>query len=280
MKDYTVSIKHYLNTNVKPSVIGGENYYPIFVLITAKRKTTKFKSLVFTELYTEQMYNDIMTSTDKEDKESIKNELTAIEQIARLTINELNEFNPLFFSAYVNFSNSIDIHKNKVTYLSYETAERDIFLEYKREYLSTDINNLREIKEEDKYGITQYYLEEITDKELKEKEKNSLLGFGTNLLNEYIKEKYQLKRHITLFEFYGQQTQQIIKEYLKPKILKYSIDEVVNDINKLHFYRSIEYFKFFTEGSKRTRDLPNTYNDLFVFYMHKIISHLKEKYKP
>ncbi|MHC6201542.1 hypothetical protein, partial [Elizabethkingia miricola] len=87
------------------------NYYTIYLLITANRKTTKLKSLIFDEYYTEDDFNNIFNSNDKEDKLMIDNEISSINIISELILSELKEFNTTFLTAYINFSNTISIWK-------------------------------------------------------------------------------------------------------------------------------------------------------------------------
>lgn len=102
-----ITIKHFLNTNLKPYVMNGENYYPIYLLVTAKRRTTKLKSLEFSELYKESDFKDIFNSTNKEDIQKVNNEIVSLENIARLIIGAIDDFNTIFFTAYVKYSNSL-----------------------------------------------------------------------------------------------------------------------------------------------------------------------------
>ena len=39
-----ITVKHYLNTNLKPYVINGDKYYSIYALVTSHRQNTKVKS--------------------------------------------------------------------------------------------------------------------------------------------------------------------------------------------------------------------------------------------
>ena len=99
-----ITIKHFLNTNLKPYIINKQNYYTIYLLITANRKTTKLKSLVFDEYYTENDFEEIFNSDSRADRQMIENELNAINIIAEITIEALAEFNTSFLTAYINFS--------------------------------------------------------------------------------------------------------------------------------------------------------------------------------
>lgn len=106
-----ITIKHFLNTNLKPYIINKQNYYSVYLLITAQRKTTKVKSLVFDEYYSESDFESIFNSNDSSDKNMIDNEINSVNIISELIINELKEFDTNFLTAYYNFSNTIDIWK-------------------------------------------------------------------------------------------------------------------------------------------------------------------------
>ncbi len=106
-----ITIKHFLNTNLKPYLINKENYYTIYILITAQRKSTKVRSLVFNEYYTENDFENIINSDKLEDKKLIENEINSIKLISEILINELNEFDTNFLTAFYNFSNTVDIWK-------------------------------------------------------------------------------------------------------------------------------------------------------------------------
>lgn len=104
-----ITVKHYLNTNLKSYVIGGKDYYSIYLLVTAKRKTTKIKSIVFNEYYTINDFEEIFNSIESDDIEMIENELYSVQLLCEIIIEELNEFDTNFFTAFYNFSNTIDI---------------------------------------------------------------------------------------------------------------------------------------------------------------------------
>ena len=108
-KQSKITVKHYLNTNSKPYVINKESYYSIYILLTAKRQNTKFKSIAFDELYSETDFEQIISLNDKEDKELINNEISILENISNLVINELETFDTHFVTAYFNFLPTIQI---------------------------------------------------------------------------------------------------------------------------------------------------------------------------
>jgi hypothetical protein len=52
-----ISVKPYLNTNVKPQVIDGDKYYPVYILVRAKGRNTRVRSHHHQGVYTEKEFN-------------------------------------------------------------------------------------------------------------------------------------------------------------------------------------------------------------------------------
>ncbi|WP_028123266.1 hypothetical protein [Epilithonimonas tenax] len=122
-----ITIKHFLNTNLKPYVINKQNYYSIYLLITGQRKTTKVKSIVFNEYYSENDFETIFNSDNLEDNNLIENEINSIKIISEFVVNELKEFDTNFLTAYYNFSNTIDIWKTDNQIFSYNEDKIDLY---------------------------------------------------------------------------------------------------------------------------------------------------------
>jgi len=89
-----ITVKHYLNTNLKPYIIRGENYYSIYALVIVNRKNTKVKSINFEEIYTEKDFEDIILEDD------LQQEISVIEKICMLILDVLRDFDTTFFSLY------------------------------------------------------------------------------------------------------------------------------------------------------------------------------------
>lgn len=115
-----ITVKHFLNENLKPYNIGGDNYYSVYVLVTAKRQNTKFKSLALNEYYSKQNFEDIINSNDEDDILLIKNETNTIQIISELVIDILQSFDTAFLSAFFNFSNEIYLFNPDIEVLNYE----------------------------------------------------------------------------------------------------------------------------------------------------------------
>lgn len=226
-----ITIKHFLNTNLKPYVINKQNYYSIYVLITANRKTTKIKSLIFDEYYTENDFEDIFNSEENEDKNLIKNEISAIEIITEISIEVLNEFNTAFVTAFINFSNTISVWKPDVELY---TGENNLY--QKNNFLGVEIDTI------------------------------FLLLTSTTMKDE-----------ITIFEFYSAENQNKIIQHLQDKNIK-EPKILLQDINKILFYTSMEFFEWYIEGSKKNSELKNRFFVLFDDYKNLIKSYLENKY--
>lgn len=224
-----ITIKHFLNTNLKPYVINKKNYYTIYILITANRKTTKLKSLVFDEYYTEKDFEDIFNSEEITDKNLIANEINAINIISEISIEALSEFNTSFLTAYINFSNTISVWKPET---EIKIFERSTF----------ESNNIFGV------SIDRIYTEIGKDKE------------------------------ITIFEFFSLETQNIAIKYLKKNNVR-NAKTVLNYINKILFYTSLEYFRWYIEGNKKNSDLLNRFYLLFDNYKELIINDIENNYK-
>ena len=54
-----ITVKHYLNTKIKPEIRDNENCYPVYVQITMRRKTTQYRSLTFCTLSETEFNNYI-----------------------------------------------------------------------------------------------------------------------------------------------------------------------------------------------------------------------------
>lgn len=104
-----ISVRHFLNTNLKPYIINGDRYFSIYALITAIRQNTKVKSKAFSEYYTENDFAEIVNPENKEDSEILKNEEATIINIASLLIHEFDVFDTTLFAAVYNYYQEIYI---------------------------------------------------------------------------------------------------------------------------------------------------------------------------
>lgn len=100
-----ITVKHYLNTNLKPYIIRGENYYSMYIMVVVNRKNTKVKSISFEELYTEKDFEDILSDSDS----LLTQEIAVIEKVCSLIQEVLGDFDTTFFSAYYSLMKDIFI---------------------------------------------------------------------------------------------------------------------------------------------------------------------------
>lgn len=100
-----ITVKHYLNTNLKPYVVKGEEYYSIYIMVVVNRKNTKVKSISFEELYTEKDFEEIQN----EDSILLKEEVAVIEKICTFIQEIFGDFDASIFSSYYSMLNDLFI---------------------------------------------------------------------------------------------------------------------------------------------------------------------------
>lgn len=228
-----ITIKHFLNTNLKPYVINKQNYYTIYVLITAKRRTTKLKSLMFDEYYTENDFEEIFNSKNSEDIKMIENEISSINIISEIIISELQDFDTAFLTAFINFSNTIDIWK----------IDNECF------------------RFDNKETVNIYH-----------KNANSA---GMEI--DTIKIELSALKTVTLYDYFNRENQTKAKEILKKQGVK-NIPDVIQDINKSFFYRSLDAFEWYIKGSKKNMVLKDKYENFFDMYNDSFDYYMINKY--
>lgn len=228
-----ITIKHFLNTNLKPYVINKQNYYTIYMLITAKRRTTKLKSLMFDEYYTENDFEEIFNSENIEDIKMIENEISSINIISEIIISELQDFDTTFLTAFINFSNTIDIWKINNECFKFD-SEKEVDLCYKN--------------------------------------KNSA---GMEI--DSIKTELSTLKTITLYDYFNKENQIKAGEILKKQGVE-NISDVMQDINKSFFYRSLEAFEWYIKGSKKNMVLRDKYESFFTLYNDNFDYYMTNKY--
>ncbi|MBE7696884.1 hypothetical protein [Tenacibaculum finnmarkense] len=104
IKKSKITVKHYLNTNLKPYIINDVKHYSVYLMLVAHRKNTKVKSIAFDNYYSESVFSEIINSKDTYDQDLIRNEITALTLISEITINELKEFDTAFITSYFKYS--------------------------------------------------------------------------------------------------------------------------------------------------------------------------------
>lgn len=92
-----ITVKHYLNTNLKPYMVRGEKYFTVYMLITVNRKSTKIPSKEFGELHTETEFEELIISNE------LDYEAKTVENLIATQLEVCNgDFDTQLFSAYYN----------------------------------------------------------------------------------------------------------------------------------------------------------------------------------
>lgn len=222
-----ITVKHYLNTNLKPYIINGDRYFSIYALVTANRQNTKVKSKAFNEYYTESDFKEITNPENKEDFEIIEKESITIAKIANLLIEELNDFDTSLFAAIYNYYQSIFILE-----LGLDSFEN-------RRAGSSMIINLYE-KDKNKTGID---------------------------IDSFFIESFSLKENqskgMSLFTWFSPVAQNELERFLTENNCLYDIKRTIEILNKIVFYKSFEKLNWIFKGSRKFEGLTEKYSNIF-----------------
>ena len=234
-----ITVKHYLNTNLKPYVINGEKYYSIYVLVTANRQNTKIKSVKFNELYTENDFEEIIAESNP----YLIDEIAVITNISNLIIESLGEFDTSFFSALYGFLSNVFVFNLDIQIYSVgvENGQRRIDLYAK------DKNALG-------IAIDQYF---CSDYSLSENRSNGM----------------------SLFTWFSDSGQQHLDEFLTENSdQKYEISEIKSILNKLIYYACLDKFQWVLKGSKKLEPLYQKYSLVFENDFALLFEDITNKY--
>lgn len=92
-----ITVKHFLNVNLKPYLVRGEKFFPVYLLIIVHQKTTKVRSHEFAELQTEEDFEKIINSKNaKVEIETVENLIDAQISCFREGIFDTNLFSALY----------------------------------------------------------------------------------------------------------------------------------------------------------------------------------------
>lgn len=219
-----ITVKHYLNTNLKPYLINGEQYFSIYALVTANRQNTKVKSKVFNEYYTDNDFKEITNHKSNEDFKLIVQEEKTIINIVNMIISSIGGFDTSLFAAIYNYFENIFV-------------------------FDIDIQNFTIDKKGNKTTI-----------DLHEKTKNSL---NIDISELFIKE-FSLQENngkgMSLLTWFSPVGQLELESFLQDNDCKTEAKEV---LNKIIFYKSFEKLNWIFKGSKKLEALKDKYYNLF-----------------
>ncbi len=222
-----ITVKHYLNTNLKPYIINGERYFSIYALVTANRQNTKVKSNAFNEYYSEKDFEEINNPGNSSDYEVIKNEEITISNIAGLIIGELEIFDTTLFAAIYNYYQNIYIFD-----IDIETSGN-----YPYEHPQT---------------VNLFYPD-------KNKAKICLLDF--------FQAPFSLRDNqsagMSIYTWYSAKGQLELRMFLEKVSCAYDIEKTVDILNKIVFYKSFQKLNPIIDGSRKYESLISKYSFYF-----------------
>ncbi len=236
-----ITVKHFLNTNLKPYNINGVKYYSIYLLVTANRQNTKVKSYTYNEYYSENDFIEITNSDNKEDSALLNNEVQTVTTIAEMIINELELFDTALFAAIYNFFSSIYVFELNLDHIFIDAGNK-------------------------KYII-----------DLHDKTKNKL---GINISDYFLKE-FSMKENnsngMSIYTYYSPIGQKELHNFLKDSHIPMDINEAIKILNQLVFYKACEKLSWIFRGSNKYSALLEKYDRLFNWTDEIYCTHIYEK---
>jgi len=228
-----ITVKHFLNTNLKPYIINGERYFSIYALVTANRQNTKVKSKAFNEYYNEKDFAEITNPENKDDSEIIKNEETTIINIANLLISEFESFDTTLFAASYNYFQGIYV-------------------------FDLDLWEIQGTNEFDKYDL-------FGQKPLmKYIEASNKMGFG---IDKFFNEPFSLKENqakgMSVYTWFSPKGQNELNKFLHKNKCKYDIIRTIEILNRLVFYESFNKLNWIIKGTRKFESLTDKYEKFF-----------------
>jgi hypothetical protein len=107
-KQNKITVKHYLNTNLKAYKVKNENFYSVYLFVTTKNVVTRVKSHYFNDLYSLKEFENF-SNAGNENFELMKKEVGAVENIIRAQLNLTKEFDTNLFSLLYNHTPNIKL---------------------------------------------------------------------------------------------------------------------------------------------------------------------------
>ncbi len=224
-----ITVKHYLNTNLKPYIINGDRYFSIYALVTANRQNTKVKSKAFNEYYTENDFAEITNSDNKECIKIIENEAIIITNVANMLITEFNDFDTTLFAAIYNYYQSIFI-------------------------LELDLDSFENRWAGESLTVNLY-----------ERDKNKA-GINIDLFfNEPFSLNENQSKGMSLFSWYSSIVQTELERFLIENNCLYDVKRTIEILNRIIFYKSFEKLNWIFRGGRKFEGLVEKYCNIFDF---------------
>lgn len=96
-----ITVKHYLNTNLKPYIVGEDKYYKIYLLIRTNNKNTKLKSVISDDEFTQEEYDEIIKDEDNIINKFIQIETNVYTKIIEQIEIDRKEFDIQILNTYI-----------------------------------------------------------------------------------------------------------------------------------------------------------------------------------
>lgn len=234
-----ITVKHFLNTNLKPYIINGEKYYSIYLLITANRQNTKVKSYAYSEYYSEKDFEEITDPSNESDADALENEIQTITKLVDTQITELGNFDTSLFASVYNFFPSIYVLELE---LNFNPAFKKGDIEYKLNMYDEKRNNLH-IK------IDRFFIEEFS---LSENNANGM----------------------SVYTYFSPKGQEELRKFLVNQNMNFELNEAISLLNQLVYFKAFKRLSWILRGSNKYEKLFEKYDRLFnlteEFYCYPI----------
>lgn len=234
-----ITVKHFLNTNLKPYIINGDKYYSIYLLVTSNRQNTKVKSYTYNEYYSEKDFEEITNTSNKSDFELIQEEIQTVTKIVDIQIDILGSFDTSLFASIYNFFPSIYA-------LELELDSNPKIQKNNLDY----ILNLYDKKK----NIFQIEIDSLFTNEFSLRDNNA--------------------KGMSVYTYFSPQGQNELRLFLENQSMLFDIKEAIIILNQLLYLKSFKRLSWILRGSTKYEKLFDKYDRLFnlteEYYCHPI----------
>lgn len=251
-----ITVKHYLNTNLKPYEMDGEKLYKLYFLLRYNNKNTKIKSLVNEEM-TEAEYNERILDNNDILNIRMKNETAFVEKLIGIAEKTKLAFDMKLFIDIWTIATYPIILKfdNYIQWFANRFKEVDFYDKKTIEVYYNALNTLKLYIDNSKYNISdEIYLLQFFDKEFitdykkstpKKEQKKILYERKQVNKEDYTNEAKYINKQYIIYEYEAKEkdTLQIVKDCIFGDNYKYPFFYQCPKIEKTgNFELDREYF--------------------------------------